>query len=148
MFGVIHGVLPVQIANVKLFLFWYAELGEQFQVLNFYKTCKYTNNELSDFGLIVEIKDLSQILFAVWVWPLSSTSAKDKSQKQILKAQRRPQKYDEIFKLILMLKSLIHKINALFVLHIFDNFHSWQNMSKIDNTLTKQSKPTRIEIHN
>ena len=26
---------------------------------------------------------------------------------------------------LLQLKSLIHKINALFVLHIFDNFHSW-----------------------
>ena len=29
------------------------------------------------------------------------------------------------------LKSLIHKINALFVLNIFDSFHSWQNMSQI-----------------
>ena len=82
----LHGVLSVQIANVKLFLFWYAELGEQFQVLNFYKTCKYTNNKLSDFVVIVEIKDLSQILLAQWVWPHSTTSAKDKSQKQILKA--------------------------------------------------------------
>ena len=34
-------------------------------------------------------------------------------------------------------KSLIHKINALFVLHIFDNFHSSQNMSQIQNKFTK-----------
>ena len=34
-------------------------------------------------------------------------------------------------------KSLIHKINALFVLYIFDNFNSWQNVSQIHNKFTK-----------
>ena len=33
------------------------------------------------------------------------------------------------------LKSLIHKINALFVLNIFDSFHSWQNMSQIQKMM-------------
>ena len=41
----------VEVAKVIFFL-WFAKLAEQFQVHNFYKTCKSTKNWLSNFGLI------------------------------------------------------------------------------------------------
>ena len=45
---------------------------------------------------------------------------------------------NKAFKMVTkVVKSLIHKINAFFVLHIFDNFHSCQNMSQIHNKFKK-----------
>ena len=55
----------VQVANVKLFLFCFAELAEQFQVNNLYKTRKSTKNHLSNFGLNEEIMDLACTLLTV-----------------------------------------------------------------------------------
>ena len=54
----------VQIANMKLFLIWFIDLAEQFQVHNFYNTCKLTNNLSSNFGLTKETMDLSRTLLA------------------------------------------------------------------------------------
>ena len=51
--------------NLKLFLFSFAELAEQFQVHDLYKIRKSTKNWSSNFGLIKEIKDLSHIILAV-----------------------------------------------------------------------------------
>jgi hypothetical protein len=42
----------VQIENLKLFLFWFAELAEQFHVHNLYKRRKSTKNWFSNFGFI------------------------------------------------------------------------------------------------
>ena len=55
----------VQVVNMKLFLIWFVELVEQFQLPNLYKTRKSTKNWSSNFGLIEEIMDLSCILLAV-----------------------------------------------------------------------------------
>ena len=51
----------VQIANMKLF--WFADLAEKFQVYNSYTTHKFTKSKSSNFGLIEEIMDLSDIAF-------------------------------------------------------------------------------------
>ena len=45
--------------------FCFAELAEQFQVHNLYKTRKSTKHRLSNWGLIEEITDLSRILLAL-----------------------------------------------------------------------------------
>ena len=59
-------IYNVQVANVKLFLLWFAaELVEQFQVNNLYKTRKSTKNHLSNFGLNEEIMDLACTLLTV-----------------------------------------------------------------------------------
>ena len=52
----------VQIMNVKLFLFCFEELVEQFQVQNWYKTHKSTNNHTLFFESFEEIMDPSHIL--------------------------------------------------------------------------------------
>ena len=61
----------VQVVNMKLFLFQFAELAElakqaeQFKIHNLYKKRKSTKNRLSNFGLIEKIMDLSRISLAV-----------------------------------------------------------------------------------
>ena len=55
----------VQVADVKLFRFWFVKLAEQFQVHNLYKTCKSTKNPSSNIGIIEETMDLPCILLAL-----------------------------------------------------------------------------------
>ena len=44
-------------------LFWFADLAEKFQVYNSYTTHKFTKSKSSNFGLIEELMDLSDIAF-------------------------------------------------------------------------------------
>ena len=55
----------VQVEDMKLFLFKFADLAEQFQVDNLYNTRKLTKNQLSlTFYVIQEIMNLSPIQVA------------------------------------------------------------------------------------
>ena len=47
--------------NCKPDFFLFAELSEQFQLHNFYKTCKWTQNKLSNFGLI---RNFASVLYS------------------------------------------------------------------------------------
>ena len=44
-----------QVANTKLFLFWFTEVAEQFQTSKLYKIYKSTKNGFSNFSLIEEV---------------------------------------------------------------------------------------------
>ena len=54
-----------QILNIKLFFLWFAELREQFQVRNLYKTLNSTKNWLSNFSKIEQNINPSHFLTAV-----------------------------------------------------------------------------------
>ena len=54
--------------------------------------------------------------------------------------------HQNLLKTFLRLKSLIHKINALFVLHIFDNFHSRPGLLLAEYVSNSQNVNKRYKI--